>query len=270
MGEWEKGVSWGWEDAASLDEQLPSIVAAGFSVIEPVFGSGILHPDNPAGAQQLLARTRANNLHIPSFRGGRFFWEAVSSPDPVIRKSGLDYGCRALDALATVGGKVLLVVPGRKRPDVPYEEHWKLAQDFLAKLGDAAAARGLTIGAENVECGFPLSVMDWKEFLRQIAHPAVGMYFDVGNIIRLDYGYPEQWIPSLAPFIKRIHFKGATRGQMACPPPLEGDVDWPSVMRAIREIGYSDCIIYEPDRIDSGDFPGFFKSLAEAMDAIFG
>ncbi|MDR1536079.1 MAG: sugar phosphate isomerase/epimerase [Planctomycetota bacterium] len=267
--EWGKGFSWAWEDWPSLEAHLPYIAAAGFTAIEPTFGVGILRPDSGTAAGELLARAQAHNLAVPSFRGGRFFWETVSSPDPAAREAGLEYGRRALDALATAGGSLLLAVPGRKRPDVPYEEHWELAREFLVRLGDEAAARGLEVGVENVECGFPLSVRDWKEFLGCIDHPAVGMYFDAGNVIRLDYGYPEQWIPSLASFIRRIHVKGAMRGKMPCVPLPESDVDWTAVMRAVRGIGYSGWIIVEPDRVDTHDSPNYFKSLADAMEEIF-
>jgi hexulose-6-phosphate isomerase len=265
---YRKGFSWNWQDAATLAAHAALLAEAGFDGLEPVFGSPLFEGDAEKTARDLCRRCADLGLAIPSLRGGRYFWQAVSSPDKAARAQGLDYGRRALDALAAMGGSVLLVVPGGKRPDVRYEEHWKYAREFFLALGEEAAARHLRAAAENVECGFPLSVLEWRTFLGEIAGPGTGMYLDAGNVVCLDYGFPEHWITTLARHIAQVHFKGAKRGGPQCSL-WDGDVDWTAVMRALRTAEYAGWILVEPPGMAAQALHHYFRSLAEDMEVIF-
>ncbi|MDL2272458.1 sugar phosphate isomerase/epimerase [Desulfovibrio sp. OttesenSCG-928-I05] len=276
MTAYRKGFSWAWTDAESFFRHAGLIAGAGFHGLEPVFGGPLLMHSPERTAAAMRAECASLGLSIPSMRGGRYFWETISSPDKTLRDKGFEYGLRALDTLNALGGSVLLVVPGGKRADVPYEEHWKFARDFFLRLGEEACQRGLRVGAENVECGFPLSVMEWNAFLADISGPATGMYFDAGNVVWLDYGFPDHWIRSLASRILQIHFKGAVRAQRVCSL-LEGDVDWQAVMRALADIRYEGWIIVEPPALpssllqDASDtvLRHYFTTLAADMEVIF-
>lgn len=268
MGSYRKGFSWNWADEDSLFAHAALLAAAGFTGLEPVFASPVFEGNAFKTAATIRSRCADLGLTVPSMRGGRFFWETVAAPEKSLREKGLDYGRRALDALSALGGQVLLVVPGGKRPDLPYEEHWKLAREFFLALGEEAAARGLRVGAENVECGFPLSVVEWKAFLDEIRGPGTGMYLDAGNVVWLDYGYPDHWIRTLAGDILQMHFKGARRGGQLCPL-LDGDVDWTAVMRALRDIAYQGWILIEPSGLPRELLPHYFRSLAGDMEAVF-
>jgi hexulose-6-phosphate isomerase len=67
----------------------------------------------------------------------------------------------------------------------------------------------------------------------------VGAYFDVGNVVAT--GLPEDWIRILGKRICKVHFKdyrAAAGGLHGFVDLLAGDVNWPSVMAAFKEIGY--------------------------------
>lgn len=276
MTAYRKGFSWAWLDVAAFSRHAAFAARAGFDGLEPVFGGPLFADDPLRTAAEMRRECASLGLSIPSMRGGRYFWETIASPDKNLREKGFEYGLRALDTLSELGGSLLLVVPGGKRPDVPYEEHWKMARDFFLRLGEEAHGRNLRIGAENVECGFPLSVMEWASLLGDIAGPGTGMYFDAGNVVWLDYGFPDQWIRSLAPHILQVHFKGAVRAQRVCSL-LEGDVDWPAVMRALADVRYKGWIFVEPPALPpvvrgvdpERLFPHWFATLAGDMEVIF-
>ena len=65
-----------------------------------------------------------------------------------------------------------------------------------------------------------------RAFVDQFHSSWVGMRFDAGNVMQ--YGYPENWILTLGPRVKRIHFKGFKLGGCGQPVAdlLEGDVNW--------------------------------------------
>jgi hexulose-6-phosphate isomerase len=127
---------------------------------------------------------------------------------------------------------------------------------------------GVRIGLENVEARFPLSVKEWKELLKEIHHPSVGMYLDVGNVAWLGLGFPEQWIRSLGERIFRIHFKDALWGR-ELRNLLEGEIPWNQVMEALREVGYQGWVSVEPEWYQTAPYR-LAERLSKDLDAIFG
>src|SRR5262249_44278540 len=110
------------------------------------------------------------------------------------------------------------------------------------RVGEVAEEIGIKVGLENVENRFLLSPREWIQFLDEVGSPGVRMYFDAGNVVYLGLGHPEQWIRQLgSKYITRIHFKDAmNRG--ALKNLREGEVNWPAVTSAMREIGYADWV----------------------------
>ena len=107
--------------------------------------------------------------------------------------------------------------------------------------GCYAAENNIVIGIENVWNKFLLSPLEYRDFIDQVGSPNVGSYFDVGNVLLT--GYPEQWIRILGSRIKKVHFKDYRinpGGINAFVDLLAGDVDYPAVMRALRDIDYND------------------------------
>src|SRR5205823_5128540 len=102
------------------------------------------------------------------------------------------------------------------------------------------------LGIENVWNRFLISAQDMKTFLDQFASPWIGAYMDVGNL--LPFGYAEQWLRFLGKQVVGVHFKdfrravGTAEGFVDL---LEGDVNWPEVMVALREIAYDGPVVAE-------------------------
>lgn len=85
-----------------------------------------------------------------------------------------------------------------------------------------------------------------KQFVEQFESPRVGVYFDVGNTLATSY--PEHWIPVLGEHIKRVHFKDYRRAVGSVDgfcDLLSGDVEWPAVVKALKEVGYNGWIAPE-------------------------
>ena len=248
MGGCKKGFSSVWKDRKQIGDLLPAIAESGFQGIEPTFIPGSI-PSPQAykrEAMELKKRCLDLGLEIPSMRGGRGFWDTIPSPQAQQRAEAVEHGKRALECLALLGGQTLLVVPGQMLREVSYEEHWNRVVDFSQQIGEIAAGYGITVGLENVEARFPLSVRDWQDLLAEIDHPNVRIYFDVGNVFWLGLGYPEQWLLALKDWICALHFKDATFGGQLVNL-LAGDIDWRAVNGALNQIGYRGWISVEPE-----------------------
>jgi hexulose-6-phosphate isomerase len=258
------------KDDADAQRRAESIRAAGFGGLEPTFvpeGTLPTAADPRASATRLRRIADQAGLAVPSMRGGPGFWSTFASDDPAKRTAAVELAIKAFEALKILGGDTLLIVPGQWEPHQRYAAVWKNALDTARRIADAAQNAGITVALENVENRFLLSPREWMQFLDEVASPRVRMYFDVGNVVYLRLGHPQQWIRQLGrKYIARVHFKDAGVGGPLTYL-LEGAVDWPAVRAALREIDYDDWVGVElplPAHHPAAMLAGTYKA-AEAI-----
>ena len=163
--------------------------------------------------------------------------------ESVARKS-LDAVRKMLDAARILGADTALVIPGLLTADMDYRGSYERAHSRLAILADYAP--DIAIAVENVWNNCLYSPMELAAFVDQVGRANVGIYFDVANARR--FGYPEQWIRTLGRRIRRLHCKDyrvSNDNIHSFTNLLDGDVDYPAVMDALREIGYGGELVVE-------------------------
>ena len=184
----------------------------------------------------------------------------LNSPDAAVRARGVGDIQRATDVAAAIGCGALLLVPGRigngARLFAGYEDTWKRFTKEMSKCVAAAANRRVLLTVENVWNLFLMSPLEMRSFVDQFHSPWVMAHFDMGNVLR--FGYPEDWVRTLGPRIRRVHVKdfklqqGVQAGHFV--PLLTGDVNFQAVMTALRDTGYtgylSPEIEYDPNQPD--------------------
>lgn len=160
----------------------------------------------------------------------------INSSNPDIRG--------AVDLSKYYGGTSVLVVAGRVNEKMSYDDNW---DDWLNRIREAAPYaqdHGIKLLVENVWNNFLLSPLEMARFIDEIDHEAVGVYFDVGNVVR--FGWPDQWIRILGGRIGKLDIKEYSR-KLQLDAGLwkgfqveigDGDCDWPAVREALDEIGY--------------------------------
>lgn len=98
---------------------------------------------------------------------------------------------------------------------------------------------------ENVWNNFLLSPLEMARFVDEMESDAVGVYFDVGNVVR--FGWPEHWIPALGNRIKKLDIKEYSR-KIQNDEGLrkgfrvkigEGSIDWPKVVKELEKINFN-------------------------------
>lgn len=170
---------------------------------------------------------------------------SLFSADEAVRAKGVDRCRFCLDTAATLGADTILLVPGRLVSETCYDVAVDLLIDSLRKIAPHAESTGVSVAIEQVWNKFLVSPLDMKHVIESVGSGAVGNYMDTGNMVF--WNYPEHWIKILGPHIKKIHFKDFKRDGMtiAFTPLREGEVNWPAVMREIRNANYDDAVISE-------------------------
>lgn len=269
-----------WSSGEQLPETFRRVKAMGFEGIELSFD-----PDGPIGLQntadEMAAIRRAADaagLVITSLATGAFWTHNFGQDDPASRAMARKYAVKMLELGQALGVKNLLVVPGAVdiffQPDEPvisYDVVMSRVVEAMTGLIPECERTGVKIGLENVWNKFFMSPLEMRDMIDGIGSPFIGAYFDVGNVLRT--GYPEQWIRILGPRIFAVHLKdyrlgvGTADGFVDL---LEGDVNWPAVMAALKEIGYDGSLVAEM-------IPGYkfhpiarVENTSNAMDWIMG
>jgi hexulose-6-phosphate isomerase len=165
----------------------------------------------------------------------------------------------------------VLLVPAVVNKEVSYDDAYTRSQAEIRKAVPLAEELGVRIAIENVWNQFLLSPLEAARYVDEFNSPAVGWHFDVGNII--NYGWPEQWVRILGKRIQKLHIKEFSRKRRDKEglwkgfdvPLLEGDDDWPAVMKALDEVGYAGWAMTEQP---GGDSPEGLADLATRFGKI--
>ena len=259
----KKGIMWATVGVkGSVLEKMKAIKEAGFEGTEMMS-----HMDQ----DEVLRARDATGLTIPSVCGRDHWAKPLSHPDPKVRAEGLEALRQTLRDAKRYGASSVLLVPGVVSKEIAYDDAYKRSQAEISKALPLAEELGVKIACENVWNHFLLSPLEAARYVDEFKSPAIGWHFDVGNI--LNYGWPEQWIRILGARIQKFHIKEFSRKKRDAEglwkgfdvKLLEGDNNWPVVMKAVDDIGYHGWVMTEQS---GGDTPEGLKDLADRLGRI--
>jgi len=254
----KKGVNaWIYPRGFTVDEILDASAKIGFDGVELNLNEESLKLTRKK-RKAIAEKAASLGLELPSLCTGLFWKFNLASPDEKTREIGVEILKKGCGFASDIGSKIFLVVPAVAVPQVSYREMWRLSKESILKAAPAAEEHGVILGIENVWNRFLYSPLEFRRFIEEINHPNVKAYFDVGNIHFL--GFPQQWIRHLSDLIVCVHVKDFLRSSLQFRQLLEGDVPWPEVMKALREIGYDGFL-----NVEVSPYPG--HPLKAAMDS---
>jgi hexulose-6-phosphate isomerase len=247
----------------SVMEKFAAVKQAGFEGVEAMGGMS---------NDEVLEAAKTHGLKIPSVCCHTHWARPLSAANPEVRKVGVEGLELSLRDAKKYGAKSVLLVPAVVDKQVSYADAYKRSQEEIRKVIPLAQELGVIIAIENVWNSFLLSPLESARYVDEFESKFVGWHFDIGNII--NYGWPEQWIRTLGKRIHQLHIKEYSRKKRDKQGPgagfnvefLEGDNDWPAIMKALDEIGYEGWGIAEQG---GGGTPEGLKNLSDRMDRIF-
>jgi len=261
---------WVLPGGMGLKEGFALLKKTGFEGMEINFakeGADVNLKTTKPEAEQIVSLANEAGIKVCSVCAG---WPPLTSNSAEERKEAIEYAMKAIEVTSWVGADTVLIVPGTVKEDVSYDVVYERAKKAMLEIAPVAEKYKVFVGVENVWNKFLLSPLEMKNFIEEINQPYVQVYFDVGNFV--PWSYPEQWIRILGKKIKKIHLKdfrtsvGNAGGFVNL---LEGDVNWPEVLKALKEIGYDDYLTAE-----FGPYKYYPETmlihLSVAMDKILG
>ena len=229
----------------SLDDTLGLCQEAGYEAIELVFRDekDLDASMSASEIQGVGERCEAAGVEISSVIASYGDRGSLLSLDAAERERGIKSLARNLEIAGILGVGGILLHPGQLTVEDTYQTVWDNLVGILKDLAPVAASNKAAIGIENVWNKFLLSPKEMREFVDAVGSEWVGTYLDTANMMA--YGYPEHWIRELGSRIKRVHFKDFKRREHQFVNLLDGDTDWPAVIRELRAVGYDTPVIHE-------------------------
>lgn len=236
------------DKSLSITEKFALVKELGFDGLE-------IHIRDKTPPEKFVEAHKATGLPIHG---------VLNSSNPDIRSS--------VDLAKTFGATSVLVVAGRVDKETSYDANYREWSARLKENAPYAEQHGIKLLVENVWNNFLLSPMEMARFIDEFDSPAVGVYFDVGNVVR--FGYPEQWIRILGHRIGKLDIKEYSR-KLQQDEGLwkgfnveigDGDSDYPAVLKALEEIDYRGWATAE---VKGGDADRL-AFIAERMNHVLG
>ncbi len=168
------------------------------------------------------------------------------SPDPAIRRKGIEANKRNVDCCAAAGCQVMAgpfhsglgVFTGRG----PTADEWKWAVEGMQQVAEHAAKSGVRLALEYLnrfECYLLNSAADLARFCRDVNHPFCRAMYDTFHS-HIEEKNTSAAIQALKDFLIHVHISENDRST-----PGQGNIRWQETFDTLREINYDGFMICE-------------------------
>ena len=168
------------------------------------------------------------------------------SPDPAVRRKGIEANKRNVDCCAAAGCTVMAgpfhSALGEFSGKGPTEDEWKWGVEGMRELAEHAATSGVTLGVEYLnrfECYFLNTAADGARFCREVNHPRCKMMYDTFHS-HIEEKNTKEAIRALKDCLVHVHISENDRST-----PGAGNVRWDETFDALKEIGYNGALVIE-------------------------
>ncbi|MCS7239401.1 MAG: sugar phosphate isomerase/epimerase [Thermoguttaceae bacterium] len=168
------------------------------------------------------------------------------SPDPAIRRRGIEANKRNVECCAAAGCQVMAgpfhsaigVFTGRG----PTEDEWKWGVEAMQEVAEHAQKFNVRLAVEYLnrfECYFINCAADLARFCRDVNHPYCRAMYDTFHSHIEEKNIP-QAIRTLREYLIHVHISENDRST-----PGQGNVRWQENFDALHEIGYDGFLVCE-------------------------
>ncbi|MDK1030452.1 MAG: sugar phosphate isomerase/epimerase family protein [Planctomycetia bacterium] len=247
----------GFEGEMPIAEAVALAADMGYRGLELAYGAGeTARKMSDRKALQIRAACKKHGIQLTSMVCSGTWQARFSSNRKSVRQKAARVVTGAVDMAKQLGIDSLLVIPGvvdcRWEPGseiTPYSDAMKNSKASLRPVARYAAKRRVCLAVENVWNQFLLSPLEMRDFVDSFKTPWLKAYFDPANVCLT--GHPEHWISVLGRRIRRVHVKNY-KGEGCAglisgfgESILKGDVDWKSVLKELKAVGYNGWLIVE-------------------------
>lgn len=197
----------------------------------------------------------------------------IISPDPAVRRRGVEFSKRLIDLSNEAGAKVfggmIYCGWGYLTGKMRTEEEWKWGVENYHEIASyALETSSLTLGIEPVnrfESHFINTVSDALRFIDAIGLPNVKVHVDTFHMIREENDITQAVLNAGA----KLGYVHACENQRGIPG--TGLVPWKDFFRALRRVGYDGCVTiesFDPNMENIAKLCCIWRKLADSPEQL--
>ena len=226
-----KSVKWGMVGAGeSVLEKFQIQKQLGYDGVEFVSPTNI-------NLDEVVAASKETKMPVHGLVNMRHWNVRMSSPDAAQRDEAVKIMRQCIADCKKIGGGSVLLVPGRVAGNDETHDHvWNRSIECIQQVLPDAEKADISILIENVWNGFCKQPEELRDYIDEIDHRLVQVYFDIGNARR--FAPSEKWIEVLGKRIKKLDVKGWSKADGFKSKIGDGDVNWPAVCKALDKLEY--------------------------------
>jgi L-ribulose-5-phosphate 3-epimerase len=239
-----------------LDDALTVLADLGYDGVALTLDHGHLDPYAGDFRQQvgrLAGRLGQLGLAVVVETGGRYLLDPFRKHFPTLVSDGAerraDFLLRAVDAAADLGAEAMSFWSGALPPGTPPAAGWERLARGVAQVLEAAEARGVTVGFEP-EPGMLVDTVDHYDVLcGRLGHPEqLGLTLDIGHCQCLEPLPVPECIRRAGQRLVNVQIDDMRRSVHEHLEFGAGEIDFPPVLSALADTGYSGLVSVELPR----------------------
>ena len=239
-----------------LADALAVIAGLGYTGVALTLDHDHLDPFAP-GLARRVARTadqlRDLGLAVVIETGARYLLDPWRKHAPTLlhddRKLRLDFLRRAVAVGADLGAEAVSCWAGVRPENVDERTAWHRLVEGCAEVTEAATAAGVPLGFEPEPGMLVSDLADWRRLHAELGAPAMfGLTLDIGHCRCLEPLPVPDCIAAVAPHLVNVQIDDMRRGVHEHLEFGTGEIDFPPVLRALREGGYRGLVAVELPR----------------------
>lgn len=233
-----------------LADAIALLADEGYRSVAITLDAGALDPyDDPAHLGRQLREVRGlldeKGLARVVETGARYLLNprlkhdpTLMDPDPVRRDLRVDFLRRAIDLAADLGAQAVSFWSGILRDPIGEDEAMDRLAGAIRPVVERAEARAMTLAFEP-EPGMFIDTFDRFAWLdARIRHDLFQLTVDVGHVHCIESGDPAALVGAWGDRIRNVHIEDMARGVHEHLMFGEGTIDFPPILRALRDAGY--------------------------------
>ena len=213
-------------------------------------------PDFEGRAEGLARRLRELGLGVVIETGARFLLDPRHKHEPTLisperegRKKRIEFLKRCIDLCHACAGETTSFWAGAPRPGVDAAEAWRWLQEGVYEVVGYAKGNGVEVALEPEPGMLVQTLDDWR---RIAAIPGIVcplfLALDVGHCLVTGERDPAEAVREFAPHLGTVSIEDMKRGVHEHLPFGRGDIDVPSVLRALQETNFQRLVCVELSR----------------------
>ena len=240
-----------------LDDALHVIAELGYRAVALTPDANHLPPYHTSDAQLRTTRALLEQLDLAVVveTGARYVLDPRRKHKPTLvdadateRARRLDFLVRCAEIAVALGGDTISLWSGIPAADVTNDDAWRFLAEGVVALHERVTPLGVRIAFEPEPGMLVQSLADWERLREKTSLSTLGLTLDVGHVPCTESISAGDAIRKYGTALRTVHLDDSKNGVHEHLQIGDGSLDWPDIMRALRDVGFTGIASVELSR----------------------